>query len=311
MNIGLQLRRMVPILAALALVAFTAAGAAAQPLGEATVGLRIEGISQNIYYGDVTVPDTGDLSVADILAAADGQSAGLTITGVDIGFISDINGDASGSFGGWDGWLFKVNGAEPAVGIPDYPIIAGDEILLYYGDPYGVGMQFPEADLSGLGTGVITFTSRDTTFDAEYNPVTTTNPVAGATVTWYTGTETTTYTTDASGEITIPSLYLTPGMHKVQISKLGSALSDDRHIPLVLRLPPDYTVEITAPADSTDSVPESVEDSSAASDAGTSSDTSPQTGDSGNTIYFAFFILAAAALSAAYSSYRQTVKEQR
>jgi hypothetical protein len=172
-------------------------------------------------------------------------------------------------------------------------------------------MQFPEADLSALGTGVITFTSRDTTFDAEYNPVTTTNPVAGATVTWYTGTETTTYTTDASGEITIPSLYLTPGMHKVQISKLGSALSDDRHIPLVLRLPPDYTVEITAPADSTDSVPESVEDSSAASDAGTSSDTSPQTGDSGNTIYFAFFILAAAALSAAYPSYRQTVKEQR
>lgn len=303
MKIGFIPRRLISILTALMLAALTTVGVAAAEPSQATISLRIEGISRNLFYGELVVPYDGELRAVDVLLAADAQSEDLTITGADIGFISDINGDASATFGGWDGWLFKVNGEDPDVGILDYLVKDGDDLLLYYGDPYGAGMQFPEAVLSGFGEGIIRFQSVDTTFDADYNKIVATNPVAGATVIWYTGEETTTYTTDNNGEIVIPSLYRTPGMHKMQISKLGSILSDDQYLPLVLRLTPGFEVEIQAPASSDESTP--------VSSGSISTDMNPQTADSGNPIYFVLIAVITAALMLAYSFNRKTEKEQQ
>ncbi len=274
------------ILIAIPILALSGAYAAAAP-SSVTVDLRIEGISGNIYDGTVQVPYEDGLSAADVLAYADEQSAGLAITGIGTGFISDINGDSSGTFGGWDGWLFKVNGADPAVGIADCSISEGDHLLVYYGDPFGAGMQFPEADLSGLDDGVILFTSRDTTYDAQYNPTVTVNPVAGATVTWRTGDRTSTYTTDPAGRIVLTADDLTPGLHGMQIAKTGDIASGGRYLPLVLRFAPNDAVEVAAhgtPA------PEST--------AGT--DANPATdGPSGAALPAAGIVIAAMAFAAA------------
>ena len=225
------------LIATLFLTAQAAVFAAAS--GQMSVNVRIEGINTCLYYKTVKIPYTDTLTLKDALTYVDNQESGLTISGMDGGYITSINGESAGKFGGWDGWLFMVNGIEPAVGIDAYTLKDGDKVVLYYGDPYGVGMQFPEADISKISDGIIKFTSADTTYDADYNPTVTVNPVKGATVTWYDGNTSYTYTTDNNGEIKIQNDQLTAGSHKIQIDK-----KDASGLPLVLRFANDFTVEI-------------------------------------------------------------------
>lgn len=49
-------------------------------------------------------------------------------------YVSAINDIKGGSFGGWDGWMFLVNGVAPEAGMTDVEIKAGDKILVFYGD---------------------------------------------------------------------------------------------------------------------------------------------------------------------------------
>ncbi|MDF2685932.1 MAG: hypothetical protein K0S55_1113 [Clostridia bacterium] len=205
------------------------------------ITLRIEGINSNMYYKAVEVPYTDSLTLQAALTYIDSQEDSLKITGADAAYITDINGDTAGKFGGYDGWMFKVNGINAAVGIDSCKLAEGDSVLLYYGDPFGVGMQYPEADYSGISNGIIKFTSSDTTYDADYNPTVTVNPVAGATVTWYNDNTPVTYTTDNSGEIKVDSGKLEEGFHAIQITK-----TNDAGIPLVLRFAPDYSYELKA-----------------------------------------------------------------
>jgi LPXTG-motif cell wall-anchored protein len=211
-----------------------------------SITLRIEGIEQNLFYGTVEVPYSDSLTLQQALTYIDTQEDSIAITGLDTDYITDINGEASGTFGGWDGWLYKVNGLEPTVAISGMELVEGDSILLYYGDPYGVGMQFPKVDTSKLSEGVITFTSSDTTYDANYNPVVKVNPVKGATVTWSNGDTATEYVTNEKGSITIDTDQLTKGSHTVQITKTGKSKQ-----PLVLRFAPDYMVTVDSIADNT------------------------------------------------------------
>ena len=203
-----------------------------------TVKLRIEGINENLFYDDVTVPYTSEnLTVQDMIIYADEQNENLTVVGADGAspYITSINGDAAGAFSGWDGWLFTVNGIEAATGINGVNLADGDSVLFYYGDPYGVGMQYPEVDLSEISKRVIRFTSADTSYDLDYTPVVTVNPVAGATV-FFEGTE---YVTDDEGKITVQRDLLSEGVHAIQIEKKA-----ENGLPLVLRFAPDFTVDI-------------------------------------------------------------------
>lgn len=205
-----------------------------------SITLRIEGIKENLYYDKVEIPYTEDsLTLQEALAYIDEQNDTIAITGVDTSYITEINGEAAGQFGGWDGWLYKVNNAEASVSIDALELADGDSALLYYGDPYGVGMQFPAADASDIEDGIIRFTSSDTTYDESNNAIMAVNPVAGATVTWESKDAATEYVTDENGEIKIASDELAAGSHKVQISKTG-----DSGIPLVLRLEPDFKITV-------------------------------------------------------------------
>lgn len=246
-----------------------------------SVTLRIEGISKNLYYNTVEIPYTTDnLTVQDALIYIDEQSDDITITGADISWITEVNGDISGTFGGWDGWLYTVNGTEPDVGVDGYILEDNDSIVLYYGDPYGVGMQYPAADTSDIANGVLTFSSENTVYDENFNSSVVITPVNGATVEWfYTTTDDSTkaassvvYVTDENGKITIDKAYLTEGEHHISIER-----ANESGLPTVLRFADDYTVNV--PAVEADNV----EESNSNINSETNNDISNESADSENT----------------------------
>ena len=201
-----------------------------------TVSLRIEGITQNLYYADVEINNAQ--TVADIIIAADKSSDKITVTGAENSYITDINGESAGSFGGWDGWSYTVNGQSPSVGIGDYNIKSGDIIVVFYSDSFGVGIQYPVMDDSKITEGIITFTSTDTTYDENFNPTTAVNPVADMKVIF----DNKEFVTDKQGSVVIPAELLTAGDHSVSVSKVS-----ENGIPLVLRLAPNTKVTIPQP----------------------------------------------------------------
>lgn len=224
-------------------VLFTVAAVAASAESTMKVTLRVEGIQSCLFYKTEEVPYTDSLTLQSALQSIDQKEDSLTMTGVDAGYISDIDGETAAKFGGWDGWMYRVNGADAGVGISDYSLKDGDSVVFYYGDPYGVGMQFPTADTSKLADGILKFTSADTTYDADGKATVAVNPVSGATVTWGYGSASAAYTTDANGEIQIDASQLSAGAHGVQIAK-----TSDNGIPLVLRFAPDYTIAVSESA---------------------------------------------------------------
>ena len=205
------------------------------------VTVRIEGTVGNVFFKTLEIPYGDKLTVQDALKYVDDQEDSLTITGTDTAYITDINGEAAGKFGGWDGWLYLVNGEDKAVGIDACTLKDKDEVVLYYGDPFGVGMQFPQTDISKIKDGIIKFTSKDTTYDENFNPTVTENPVKGAKVIWHYDSKTAEYTTDDNGEIKIVKEHLTAGDHIMQIEKF-----DESGLSLALRFAPDYSVNVPA-----------------------------------------------------------------
>lgn len=220
------------ITAAIALAVMSIQSAVAA-FADVQVDVRIEGVEEKIYQDKVTV-EGDEVTVKDVLEALDKAEEALTITIVegDYGpYLTKINDTEGGGFGGFDGWLYWQNGKEAASGIGDCIVKDGDSILVYYGDPYGVGMQYPKLEYKD---GVITITSDDTTYDENYNPVVTTNPVAGATVKW----DDKEYTSDEEGRVTIDNELLKAGEHTVYIERYS-----EEGLPTVLRTTDKVTIK--------------------------------------------------------------------
>lgn len=178
-----------------------------------TFTLRIEGNDACLFEGEVT------FSVGETLQKAlldfDANNNDITFKGTEDNYISEINGEAAAKFGGWDGWLFLVNGKMSEVGIGDVKLAKDDTVVFFYGDPYGAnGFLFPEYTVS---EGKITFTYDNA-------------PIEGMTVT-LNGKE---YKTDATGSITCEA-----GKYTMQISKYAES-----GLALVLRLPENTSVEV-------------------------------------------------------------------
>lgn len=253
---------------------------AAYPSASMNISIRIEGISANLYEDALSVPYSGTLTVKQALEYLDANSAAISVTGLDISYVTVVNGEAAGTFGGWDGWLYQVNGADPGVGIDACALHDGDSILLYYGDPFGAGMQYPDVDSSRIAEGILKFTSQDTDY-ATTPPTVATHPIVGATVTWYYEGATATYVTDANGEVVIPAGQRGIGSHRIQIEKYGSTAVSGKYLPLVLRLSKNAAVEVTAVSSSSSSL------SSSSSGSG-----NVQTGDAPLTFYWVLLALS-------------------
>ena len=211
---------------------------------DTTVSLRIEGIDKCLFYGEVTAK--ADSTVLDVIKAADEADESLTATIIDSDYgpyLVDINGIVAGTYTNmmWDGWSYMVDGTSPDVGVSAYKVEDGDVIVMYYGDPWNTGMQYPVINTEKLSDGIISFTSTDTVYDENWNAVTKEMPVTGYTLTWGYNGKTVEITPDENGVCKIPYKYLTIGEHTVQIEKYDEKTT----LPTVLRFAPDFSVKIS------------------------------------------------------------------
>ena len=225
------------IAAALLIVlsAFTAFASAEGEEAQICVTLRIEGVDGNMYYGGVNM-EAGEaaLTAADVINKAAAENESLTVVGADAGYITEVNGLAAGKYGGWDGWLYLLNGEDPGKGVNECEVKDGDSIVLYYGDPFGVGMQYPEMDLSKINENEIKIFSNDTVYDENYNASVVVNPVAGATV--KIGDKE--YKTDGNGIIKLDGTQ-NAGTYAITIEKTA-----ENGCPLVLRFAPGTEITV-------------------------------------------------------------------
>ncbi len=232
------MKRSVLILMILALLAgLIPAFALAVGTDGLTVSFRIEGKSENLYYDEeLDVAYTDAPTLADVIASAGSDTDAPDITVDESGGqerITAVDGLSENSVGeGFsDRWMIRVNGEAADAELQSTPVENGDEIILYYGDPEL--MQYPDMDLSRMLTdGIIRFTSDDAGTNSDGSTYITTNPVAGAIVTW----DGMTYKTDASGEIIIDSTGA--GVtHSVGIERYY-----ENGLPTVLRFIPGYSL---------------------------------------------------------------------
>ena len=203
------------------------------------VAIRIEGIGKALYYNrNFEVPegatvldlmeklnetdDTPEVDIAD------------SVYGAYIGRIGEL---AEMDYGPMSGWSYLVNDESPAFGISMFELSDGDSVVVYFGDPFSTGMQYPITDLSKLySDGIISFTSIDTEYDEEWTPIITENPVSGATVTL----NSVTYTTDEDGGIKISDKTGLAGFRALQIERYDG----ETGVPTVLRLEPDFEMYV-------------------------------------------------------------------
>lgn len=220
----------------------TACSAFAFAASDVTVNVRIEGITDKLFYGNVTVP--AGSSVLDAIKKADSVSSKIKVTVVDGpygAYVTAVNNEKEKTFGGFDGWSYRVNGEEPNVSMDQYKIRTGAKIVLYYGDPYGEGMQYPVADTTMLSAGYLSFKSTDTVYNDDGTTSQVERTITGYILEWGVGGGATVdLYPDHNGIVTIDEAYLTKGEHSVQLIK-----TNDSGMPLVLRLAPDYTINVT------------------------------------------------------------------
>lgn len=186
-----------------------------------SIVLRIEGNSDNLFYGKVAIGDNSNLK--DLLTEFDKTNNDINIEGEENAYITKINNEAGGAYGGWDGWCVLVNGESPAVGIGDITVNKGDEVILYYGDPWGVGMAYPEFEVKG--NHIIFSTSTD---------ISATGTVSNIKVT----VDGTVYQADENGVVNL-NKSLASGSHTLQIE-----LKSENGLCLALRYAPGFTFKV-------------------------------------------------------------------
>ena len=239
------LKKSVSLLLALIML-MSACCAFASAASNIKVNVRIEGINDKLFYGNVTVPSGA--TVLDAIKQADSVSSKIKVTvknGAYGAYVTAVNSEKEKTFGGYDGWNYRVNGVDPSVSMDKYKVKSGAKIILYYGDPYGKGMQYPVADTSMLAAGYLSFKSTDTVYRADGTTKTTENIITGYILEWGLGNGATVdLYPDENGRVYIDKEFLTKGEHSVQIIK-----TDDSGMPLVLRFAPDYMINVTEIAD--------------------------------------------------------------
>ena len=215
--------------------------ASAEDPGTITVALRIEGVTETLFYDNAIEIGAGT-TVEDLMAQVNenDDTIGIVISDTEWGgtYISEIAGLKEFDYGGYSGWLFRVNGTNPTVGQSFVNLENGDSVTYFYNDAYGVaGMQYPVPDLSELySAGIIRFMSEDEEYDDEWNVTLVRNPVAGATVT-FNGVV---YTTDENGEIVVESTAGIAGMQGLKIERYD----EETGVPTVLRFAPDFEMYV-------------------------------------------------------------------
>lgn len=210
-----------------------------------TVSLRIEGMQDTPLHQTVDIlHSNASITPEDVLKQAVPEESRTITTGSYGPYVSMLYGETEKYFGGYDGWLYMVNGKSPSVGIGDYHVLPGDDIVFYYGGDTVIPNE-PKVTYSA-GSSTVQFTHTEAQYDADWNVTGyVEKPIADATITWYYGeSQTITKTTDAQGIITLEPQYSQGGSHKLQINKAQAVAGKDKTLPLVVRFSKDKMVSL-------------------------------------------------------------------
>ena len=182
-----------------------------------------------------TVPMTEGANALSVLQTAL-KAADMTCTVADSyyggSYVTSLNGVAEGAYGGYEGWLYYVDGVSPLVNISDYALAGGELLQVIYAD-FDLLVPVVEATRDHKGVLTLTVTADVTTYDESWNITVTREPVAGAAVT----VDGKTYTTDGQGKI-LPE---EQGVVTLQVEK-----QDEVGLPALLPFVPGYTLDLSA-----------------------------------------------------------------
>ena len=196
------------------------------PTDTIQAAIRVEGAYDTIAQADsFTVTNDGDLSPAEVVTQfLESEQIDYVMADYNgTGYISEINGEKAGIFGGYDGWLGAVNGDLNA-----YTVNDGDEVLFFYGDwpsGYAPSTYIPIIDAGtanyepGQAMKIhVTAAYEETEYDENWNPISTQVitidlPDVDVAVNNWAGR------TDVNGLITIPASAFSTGNQKIYFSQ--------------------------------------------------------------------------------------------
>ena len=210
---------------------------APNPNAGKTVTVRVESPEGNLFYGKVPVEEGN--SVLDAAEKAFAQADieyTVAVSPYGGSYITKAAGLQEGALGGYEGWLYYVDGVSPAVSMSLSTLQGGEEVVLIYTD-FDVLVPILEASRDDKGLVTLTVTADVTTYDENWNATVSRQPVADAAMT----VEGQAMTTDAQGKVLLDAALSEKDALSVQIGKKSAV-----GLPAVIPFAPDYTVDLTA-----------------------------------------------------------------
>ena len=204
-----------------------------------TVSVRVEGVTENLYDGKIAWTEgMTALSALETVLAEAGVEYVIKDSQYGGKYVSAVGADVEGAFGGYDGWMYYVDGQSPMFSIDACALNGGEELLVAYADMSAV-LPIITAQRDAKGIVTVQVTADVTTYDESNNwaPVVTRQPMADAKLT----ADGADYVTDAQGKAVLSAESSAKEAVAVQVEKAAEGGA-----PLLVRLPAGYTVDLSA-----------------------------------------------------------------
>ena len=201
------------------------------------VTLQVEGIEGNVFYGKVTLTE-GATALSVLEEALKSIQMDYVIKDSQYGgkYISSIGKDVEATYGGYDGWMYYVDGQSPMFSIDSCPVEAGQQVLVTYGD---MNLVLPIITAARDHKGLVTVKAEAdvTYYDESWNASIVREPMAAVKLT-VDGVE---YTTDDKGCALLSAEDSAKAAVRLQVEKIAEGGA-----PLLARLAPDYQLDLSA-----------------------------------------------------------------
>jgi len=202
-----------------------------------TVSLQVEGIEGNVYYGEVAWTE-GATALSVLEEALKSIQMDYVIKDSQYGgkYISSIGKDVEATYGGYDGWMYYVDGQSPMFSMDGCPVEAGQQVLVAYGD-MSLVLPVITAYKNYKGQVTVKVEADVTYYDESWNASIVREPMAAVKLT-VDGVE---YTTDDKGCALLSAEDSAKAAVRLQVEKIAEGGA-----PLLARLAPDYTLDLAA-----------------------------------------------------------------
>ena len=202
-----------------------------------TVSLQVEGIEGNVYYGEVAWTE-GATALSVLETALKDAKVEYVVKDSQYGgkFVDSIGQDTSAKYGGYDGWMYYVDGQSPMFSIDAYALQGGEQVLVAYGD-MNLVLPIITAQKNYKGQVTVQVEADVTYYDESWNASIVREPMAGTKVT-VDGVE---YTADDKGQVVLSAESAAKETVSLQVEKIAEGGA-----PLLARLAPDYMLDLAA-----------------------------------------------------------------